>query len=468
MNIDNNLMRMLNPAKYVLGGLILLLTVFPAMADDGSLQEEQQAYNVQLKKYQQSENERESIVTDIKASEAKLKELKKEKNSSQTALEDIQRIDRQNPDLGLANNVHDARVRNQTAYKNYQAEKNRLQSLRLKKIQLDNDVQNNIISLNNIARSIKQKRDSIVNEEVDKRIAKFKKTTEVEGYSEVGCGDESTSKCQARAKKAAERDASEKGSVMLVNSVTNIKNFQLTQDQIKTEVQAQLSNEKVLDKGWVSDTTYKFHIRASVTPVISASLRNQIKDSITQELGIVVPEEVSFENGSLIAANPSVTTSSSGAKSNAEKSFEEMDRETGHTKTDIEREEEAQRQRFAKQPTEKTTTKTSEVVRPASETESWYTLWGLGGASNTYPSGAQSAIDIFLSEHRDELKNIQSDNELFRKMSDADLWIVRNELDNATTYLIENSGRLGGTIASIDEYFSELKTRATSWKDEKN
>ena len=393
MVFDNIQLKMLIPVTNALGGLILLLAGFPSMAADNTLQEKQSTYDFQLKKYQQTKIEQESIATDIEVSESNLNELEKEKYSSQTALRAIQRIDRENPGLGLAEKVHNARIRNQIAFKNYQAELDHLQALRMKKIQAARAAQNEIIVLYNIAHDIKQMRHALITREVEKRIAHFKKTTVVDGYGKVTChSEESIQQCQERAKRNAERDASEKGSIMVVNSVSNIRNFQLTQDQIETETQAQLSNVEILDKGWIGDMSYQYHIRATVTPVIGVLLRKQIEESVAQDLGFVATNDTNFDDSNPDTNNSdTITYPSYQESSRAQLSFDELDREANNDTTDIEEEEETQRRQFGLSITsniDRTVFPGHPGLRRSAKT--WYAMWGIGVGSASYPGNIQS------------------------------------------------------------------------------
>lgn len=385
MKMYNKLTKRMHFAQVSILFFGLILSGIAQVSAKEQIENQQKAYNVQLKKYNQAKNQLESIRSEIRASEAKIKNLETDKNNAAEALQDIQRIDRENPNLGLSKKVEEARDKNREAFSAYDKEVVHLKELQIKAIAADKQVKDEIITLNSIARNIKQAHDQIVADEVEKRISNFKKTTIVEGYAEVGCGEESPRKCQSRAKRAAERDASEKGSIVVVQAATSIENFQMTQDEVKTEVQAQLSNVEVLEKGWIGDTTYVYSIRASVTPIIGASLRQQVEESIAQELGINVPEELPYSN---------IGIESTMAASAAEQSFDEMDRDTSHTKTDIEREEEAQRKKFAEKKSKSKAKKSKRppVVRPEGEIESWYTLWSFGFSSNSYYDDLDNAL----------------------------------------------------------------------------
>ena len=353
---------------------------FAASAYSNELIDDQQrAYSVELGKYKQTNNKIKRLNTAIRASEAELEEREKEKVDAAAALEKIQSIDRENPSLGLSDKVQEAQARNRRAFSDYRQSEKDVKQLRRRVIPLDTELKDSSIILNSLAREIGQLNDQMVATELDKRIAKLNNTKTVEGYSEVGCGEESARKCQQRALSLAKRDASEKGSIVVVQAITHIDNFQLTKDQVKTNVRAQLSDVEILKKGWIGDSTYQYHIRAQVTPVIGADLKAQIEESVSQELGVFVPPIIT------LGVTPVSRPQRIVQKTAAERSFDELDRETGHRKTVIEKEERLPRNRVVAK------TKSDEPKKESnSQVESWYILSGLSVGSASYPSGFDS------------------------------------------------------------------------------
>jgi hypothetical protein len=98
----------------------------------------------------------------------------------------------------------------------------------------------------------------------------------VEVRGEAGCGNnQSMVECQQHALERALQQASEQGSATLISSATTVKNFQLTQDEIRTQVKALVLHHDVIDEGFVGKSGYYYHIRAVVKGQISAALRRQ-------------------------------------------------------------------------------------------------------------------------------------------------------------------------------------------------
>ncbi|MDH5547887.1 MAG: hypothetical protein OEZ43_20100 [Gammaproteobacteria bacterium] len=84
------------------------------------------------------------------------------------------------------------------------------------------------------------------------------------------------------------------------------------------------------------------------------------------------------------------------AESAAERSHREMDRETGHETTDIEREEAEQRRQAEQRRAagrRPSPAPSRAQNRSSDEPESWYMMWGMGAALPQYPAADQATID---------------------------------------------------------------------------
>jgi len=123
----------------------------------------------------------------------------------------------------------------------------------------------------------------------------------VEVRGEAGCGNnQSIVECQQHALERALQQASEQGSATLISSATTVKNFELTQDEIRTQVKALVLHHDVLDEGFVGKSGYYYHIRAVVKGQISAALRRQyLGDDVP---AIEPPPEANWPRGGLTSS----------------------------------------------------------------------------------------------------------------------------------------------------------------------
>ena len=106
----------------------------------------------------------------------------------------------------------------------------------------------------------------------------FERVQEVQAHGEVGCaGDSSIRECQRHALERALGLAAEQGSVVSVTTLSEVKNLQLTRDEIRTQVKALLLSHEILDEGVVGrGSGYYYQVRARV--------RSQISDQLIQQL----------------------------------------------------------------------------------------------------------------------------------------------------------------------------------------
>ena len=106
----------------------------------------------------------------------------------------------------------------------------------------------------------------------------FERVQKVDVHGEVGCaGDSSIRECQRHALERALGLAAEQGSVVSVSTLSEVKNLQLTRDEIRTQVKALLLSHEILDEGVVGrGSGYYYKVRARV--------RSQISDQLIEQL----------------------------------------------------------------------------------------------------------------------------------------------------------------------------------------
>jgi len=131
--------------------------------------------------------------------------------------------------------------------------------------------------------------EQIANQVVNERVNSYKTPTVVTESATVACDSYTVSECKLRAKKEAERKAVEQGSVIVVDSITEISNLKLTKDQTRSEVRGIISQSQVVEQRLVNDDTAAFaKIKATITPGIGDSLYEEIKQSVWGDISAVV------------------------------------------------------------------------------------------------------------------------------------------------------------------------------------
>jgi len=122
---------------------------------------------------------------------------------------------------------------------------------------------------------------------VKQQTDKFKRSKVVQGTAKEVCSrDEIIETCEKRARIIAERNALEKGTTILINSSTTLKNFKLEEDVIKSQLQASLSDVRLQksDVKTIKPLSFEVIITAKVNPKISDDLLEQFKQHSVQLL----------------------------------------------------------------------------------------------------------------------------------------------------------------------------------------
>ena len=100
------------------------------------------------------------------------------------------------------------------------------------------------------------------------RIARLRKQLEreqtVEVRGEASCGNYTIAQCKKLAMAEARRLAVERASAVIVDSASEVENFELTKDEIRTQVRGIIKSQQELESGFVGDSGYFYRIRAVV------------------------------------------------------------------------------------------------------------------------------------------------------------------------------------------------------------
>jgi len=114
------------------------------------------------------------------------------------------------------------------------------------------------------------------------RALQVRKTTQAVG--KAACDQLTLSQCRQASQKNAELRASELGSVVVVDSMTEVKNFKLSKEELRSVVSATLSDVQILEQKLVDEQYYQTKISATVVPAISPTLRQQMHKSARAEV----------------------------------------------------------------------------------------------------------------------------------------------------------------------------------------
>ena len=227
-------------------------------------------------------------ITDTKAdrnsAKARIRRLDAARNKARSDLEAAQKFDRERPGVISPEQMRASEDKNREAFIALKEAKESVTKYEIKINSLINEGSGQYAEFLRLQKSFDRDVSRVVDVHVDRKILALQVSKEVEVTERVACGDDSIPVCKERSKKAAELKAIERGSVVFVNSFTEVKNFRLSKEELRSEVQATLTNKVFSNQHFVGDAEYETTITATVVPAISNSLREQIAGAIRSEV----------------------------------------------------------------------------------------------------------------------------------------------------------------------------------------
>jgi len=246
------------------------------------------------KKIEKIQSERNFAMRSIKNQETESMQARKE-------LEKLQNFDRENPGVISPDQLRSAEGKNKQAYNALKLTNEKRTEAEAKIHLLNVDAESQYAEVLRLQSSFERDVDRVVDAQLQERIRALQVTKVVEVTERVPCGDDSVPVCKERSKKAAELKATERGSVVFVNSLTEVKNFKLSKEELRSEVQATLSDKVFSNQHMVGETEYETTIKANVVPAISSSLREQMAGSIRSEVYVMVGGKVDVVSNKSLA-----------------------------------------------------------------------------------------------------------------------------------------------------------------------
>lgn len=240
-----------------------------------------------------------------KSAASSIKRQETESNLARVKLGKLQDFDRENPGDIPPEQLRAAEDKYKQAFRALKESKEKLANAESKinnVLNVEADSQYN--EFLRLKSSFERDVDREVDTQLQERIRVIQVSKEVQATERVACGDDSIPVCKERSKKAAELKATERGSVVFINSMTEVKNFKLSKEELRSEVQATLSDKVFSNQRLVGETEYETTINASVTPAISDSLRKQMAESLRLEVYAMMGGKID------LVKNPAVKTAS--------------------------------------------------------------------------------------------------------------------------------------------------------------
>ena len=231
---------------------------------------------------------------DKRASESSIVRLKKEYDETKKQLEKMQDLDREFPGTVSPAKMKETEDSNREAFQKWSAAKDAKSEADVRVNQFS--VESGVIYAEflRVRKSFEREVDRVVEGEVQVRMERLRTKKEVTVSARVSCGpDDTIAVCKERAKKAAELKAAEQGSTSFFNSITEVKNFSLSKEELRSEVQANLSNKEFKDAKFDGESS-EVTLTAQVEPVIGEKLIAQISDTVRFEVMDAVGGRIDF------------------------------------------------------------------------------------------------------------------------------------------------------------------------------
>jgi hypothetical protein len=231
---------------------------------------------------------------DKRAATASIRRLEGESEQARTKLEKLQAFDRDNPGTISREQVVAAEDQNRQAFSALKTarEKKSGADARINSLSVDSSAK--YAEFLRLQKSFERDVGRVVDTQLQERLRVLQVKKEVSVTERVACGDDSIPVCKERSKKAAELKATEMGSVVFVNSLTEVKNFKLSKEELRSEVQATLSNKTFSNQHMVGETEYETTITANVEPAIGDTLREQMALGIRSQVYDMVGGRIDF------------------------------------------------------------------------------------------------------------------------------------------------------------------------------
>ena len=221
---------------------------------------------------------------EINSTKASLSRLQSDNERAGRQLETLQEVERKNPGSIQPEKLRASEEENRRTYHALSDARSRVGKLEAQLIDVRSSVIQENADFEQLRREYESRIDALTDRQVEERIAAFqvKKTTEATGTA--ACEQLTLTACRQMSQKNAELKASEQGSVVVIDSMTEVKNFKLTKEELRSVVSATLSDVRVIEQKLVNEQYYQTRISATVVPAISPTLRQQLQDGARAEL----------------------------------------------------------------------------------------------------------------------------------------------------------------------------------------
>ena len=228
---------------------------------------------------------------ELNTAQSKLGRLKSRVEVERETLDELRDTEAKFPDIDLSDKINAQRSAWRTANKAYLSEQEYVRVLSDKAAQDKKTYDIAVSKREGLQRTIDRMSNDLAEKQLNTELANIRKPQNIRVSAVETCSLSMTKDaCMDKARIKAERDAAERGSLVVVDTVTEVKNFNLTKDEARSRVSARISDIRIIKQTYdlTPDKTgwrVEYEISALVTPAITDQMRNELKQNIIASLG---------------------------------------------------------------------------------------------------------------------------------------------------------------------------------------
>lgn len=259
----------------------------PALSPEQSteLKRLYQSYAEANQAAQTARQQAELLQSDISSFMSRQDALRDEAAHAEADLMELQDFERKKPGRVKPEELDAARKRNVQAKDAIDKAQQQLDQKKLKLNQATQDFSARSIESEHRLSIYRSRFNEVAAAIAAKREKGYKISQQVTESARVACEDLSIAACKSKTQQEAQRRAIEKGAVIVVDSITEIKNLKLEKDVVRSEVFGEISNYQVLESKLTDEpATYYMKIQATVTPLIGDALQAEIMRTVRADM----------------------------------------------------------------------------------------------------------------------------------------------------------------------------------------
>jgi len=224
-----------------------------------------------------------TLQSELNVNQESVRVLEIKSKEARDNLEKKQKYDRENPGE-ITDKLPQAHEKNRQVTNDLKEAKAKTVEIKQSIVEVNKSLSTQNAELNRLRQIFESDIESIVGRELRFKVQKLQISKKIEASGQVSCGEDSIRVCKERSKKEAERNAVEQGSVIDFSALTEVKNYKLTKEELKSEVHATLTSEEVIQQKIIDESTGYTQIRVTVNPIISEALRKKIASDIRADI----------------------------------------------------------------------------------------------------------------------------------------------------------------------------------------